>query len=162
MVARQFRVLEAWSSNLHTSTKKEKDSPCGCPFLFCLRVRFESIRTSCEGDRILRSEIGKPVCQAESESIFAPRIPPHKTALAVVCSFFVYVFNSNPFVRKHEGVLPLGILFLLIALSLLDLSFFSSPGKIPQAVCACSARRSASLFARRRARVSSPREYLHH
>ena len=50
MVARQFRVLEAWSSNLHTSTKKEQ------------------------------------------------------TALVVVCSFFVYVFDSIPFVRMHEGV----------------------------------------------------------
>ena len=38
LVARQFRVLEAWSSNLHTSTKKGKDSPCGSLFLFFVGV----------------------------------------------------------------------------------------------------------------------------
>ena len=34
MVARQFRVLEAWSSNLHTSTKKEKRQPLRLSFFF--------------------------------------------------------------------------------------------------------------------------------
>ena len=34
MVARQFRVLEAWSSNLHTSTKKYKTCPCGRSYFF--------------------------------------------------------------------------------------------------------------------------------
>ena len=47
MVARQFRVLEAWSSNLHTSTKKEQTALVVVCSFFRWCVRFDSGSVQC-------------------------------------------------------------------------------------------------------------------
>ncbi len=69
--------------------QKRTDSPCGCLFFFCLRVRFDSIRAYARRSPHAPSEDLKACFQGEGREHLRPRrIPPHKTALVVVCSFF--------------------------------------------------------------------------
>lgn len=50
--------------------------------------------------------------------------------------FFAGVDDENYILAKQEGVLPLGVAFVIITLIVLIAITFSSLGKIPQAVCA--------------------------
>ena len=129
MVARQFRVLEAWSSNLHTSTKRTGYALRHTLFFpFDRRcVQFESIRAYARRSSHAPSEDLKACFQGERREHLRPRrIPPHKTARRGCPSLFL----STCSIRIHSCVCTKEVAY--------------------------SARRSASLFARRRARVSSP------
>ena len=69
LVERYVRDVEAASSNLVTSTKKQKGCLASLLF-FCLRWRFSELVAKQLQVRIPRSEIDKLACQAESAGIF--------------------------------------------------------------------------------------------
>ena len=63
-----------------------------------------------------------------------------RVTLAVLFLFFAGVGDENYILAKQEGVLPLGVAFVIITLIVLIAITFSSLGKIPQAVCAFQAK----------------------
>ena len=92
--------------------QKRTDSPCGCLFFFCLRVRFKSIRAHARRSAHAPSEDLKACFQGERREHLRPRrIPPHRTALVVVCSFFVGVGDENFTLRSRMEYCRSGFCF---------------------------------------------------
>ena len=108
MVARQFRVLEARSSNLRTSTKKEQTAlAVVCSFLVGV---FDSTQFAprANGVRIPNKAVGKLAFQRRVKEYCFLAIPPHfdQKAEESPCGsllFFVGVDDENSALRSRMG-----------------------------------------------------------
>ena len=78
LVARQFRVLEAWSSNLHTSTKKIRGCPCGDLLSFLLVWVVRTLLCEAEWSSFFKWSRRKACFSAASAEILPKKaVPPH-------------------------------------------------------------------------------------
>ena len=84
MVARQFRVLEAWSSNLHTSTKKKKRALVVLFFFFGWCFDSTPFAQSANGVRILHAEVSSLLVNRKCKYL---RIANTSTQRALVVHF---------------------------------------------------------------------------